>query len=273
MDEFGYQVPTTWEEWAELGLKVAKEHPGYLVGEVGSAGSVNTYFWGSRCPMSSVTDDKQLSVNLHDPKCTRMATMLDELLAKGVLGKVSKFDTGFVKDQSSKLLMMPGSSWFGKVVFEAAYKTPAGQIAAAAPLKFKDDDKAYTGAGGGGMWFVSSHSKNLKASLDFVQWVTQNPQYTAKAGTYPAYKPAAVGWLTALQSSGYFANDIAPVLTSAADNIWTGWKQSTAFSQEKIYGEKILPAITAGKTITSQLDDWQKEIENKAKSLGYTVKN
>lgn len=273
MDEFGYPVPTTWEEWAEIGRKVAKEHPGYLIGEIGSAGSVNTYFWGSRCPMSSVTDDKQLTINLRDPKCTRMASLLDEMLGAGVLGKLPKFDTGFVKNQSSKLLMMPGSSWFGKVVFESAYKTPAGQIAAATPLKFKDDDKVYTGAGGGGMWFVSSHSKNVKLALDFVQWVTQDPAFTASSGTYPAYRPAAEGWLAAQQSSGYFASDIGPALTSAADSIWTGWKQSTAFSQEKIYGETIIPAITAGKTITSQLDAWQTAIVNKATSLGYTVRN
>lgn len=273
MDKFGYAVPTTWEEWSELGLKVAKEHPGYLVGEIGSAGSVNTYFWGSRCPMSSVTDDKKLTVDMHDPKCTRMATMLDDLTAAGALGKVNKFDTGFVKDQADKVLMMPGSSWFGKVLFQNTYKIPDGQIAAAKPLKFADDDKIYTGAGGGGMWFVSSHSKNLKLATDFVQWVTQDPAYTASADTYPAYKPAAEGWLTAQQSSGYFAGDIAPALTSAAGSIWTGWKQSTAFSQEKIYGEVVIPAITKGETITSQLDKWETEITNRAKSLGYQVED
>jgi ABC-type glycerol-3-phosphate transport system substrate-binding protein len=273
MDEFGYTVPTTWEEWAELGLKVAKDHPGYLVGEIGSPGSVNTYYWASQCPMSSVTDDKQLTVNMHDPKCARMTKILDELLAAGALSKVSKSDTGFVKERASKLLMMPGSSWFGKVLFQNTYKTPEGQIAAASPLKFSGDDKAYTGAGGGGMWFVSSHSKNLKAALHFVEWVTQNPEYTASAGTYPAYKPAAAGWLAAQQSSGYFASDLGPAFATAADSIWPGWKQSTAFSQEKIYGEVIIPAITAGKTIESQIDTWQTAIENKAKSLGYTVKD
>lgn len=123
------------------------------------------------------------------------------------------------------------------------------------------------------MWFVSSHSKNLKLATDFVQWVTQDPAYTASADTYPAYKPAAEGWLTAQQSSGYFAGDIAPALTSAADSIWTGWKQSTAFSQEKIYGEVVIPAITKGETITSQLDKWETEITNRAKSLGYQVED
>ncbi|MFF1875912.1 ABC transporter substrate-binding protein, partial [Kitasatospora herbaricolor] len=29
MDKWGYTVPTTWEQYEALGLKVAKEHPGY----------------------------------------------------------------------------------------------------------------------------------------------------------------------------------------------------------------------------------------------------
>ena len=32
MKQWGYQVPTTWEQYEELGEKVAKQHPGYLVG-------------------------------------------------------------------------------------------------------------------------------------------------------------------------------------------------------------------------------------------------
>src|SRR3954471_20515045 len=32
MDQFGYTVPKTWQEWAALGTKAAAEHPGYIVG-------------------------------------------------------------------------------------------------------------------------------------------------------------------------------------------------------------------------------------------------
>ena len=35
MGQFGYTVPKTWQEWAALGAKVAKEHPGYIIGNIG----------------------------------------------------------------------------------------------------------------------------------------------------------------------------------------------------------------------------------------------
>src|SRR5579884_3725685 len=35
MKQWGYTVPTTWEQYEQLGQKVAAQHPGYLVGSVG----------------------------------------------------------------------------------------------------------------------------------------------------------------------------------------------------------------------------------------------
>jgi multiple sugar transport system substrate-binding protein len=41
MKKFGYQVPTTWEQYQALGAEVAKQHPGYIIGSVGDAGVAN----------------------------------------------------------------------------------------------------------------------------------------------------------------------------------------------------------------------------------------
>jgi len=274
MDEFGYEVPTTWEEWEELGLKVAKEHPGYLVGGVGDGSAMGIYFWGGKCPLSDVDDENVLHLDIHNPNCTKMAGILDNLLEAKTLSTVSKFDAGFIEEAGKKILAFPGPSWFGQVLFGETYKVPAGEIAVAPPLQWEGDTEVGTGAGGGGMWFVSSHSKNLEAATDFIQWVTQNPAYTDTAGTYPAYKAAAASWLKKQAEAGYFANDIAPVFTEAADHIWTdGWQQSSAFSQEGIYGETILPGIISGKNFTSQLDEWETAIRNAAEVLGYKVED
>jgi multiple sugar transport system substrate-binding protein len=35
MKQFGYSVPTTWQQWQALGEQVAAHHPGYLVGSAG----------------------------------------------------------------------------------------------------------------------------------------------------------------------------------------------------------------------------------------------
>ncbi|MFI1484014.1 ABC transporter substrate-binding protein [Streptomyces sp. NPDC020747] len=270
MDDFGYTVPKTWEEYQALGKKVAKDHPGYLVGTAGDSFSPEVYFWASQCPASTVTSGKKVKVNLEDPKCTRMAKLLDGLIAKGSVSKDTVFSAGFVKNKASKVLMLPGPSWYGQVLFNSTFKTPKGQVAAAAPLKFEGDSTNYTGNVGGGLWFVSSHSKNLKAASDLVTWMTTSNDYQATAGTYPAYKEAATAWLANQATTGYFANDIGPVLQQAAERVWPGWS-ATQYSQEAIYASTVVPALNSGKTLTGTLGTWQTAISDKAKSLGYTV--
>ena len=49
MDAFGYQVPTTWEDFQALGDKLVKEHPGYIMG---TADNEPTFvMWASNCPL------------------------------------------------------------------------------------------------------------------------------------------------------------------------------------------------------------------------------
>ncbi|ELP68628.1 ABC transporter substrate-binding protein [Streptomyces turgidiscabies] len=270
LDKFGYSVPATWEEYEALGKKVAEEHPGYLVGTAGDAWSPEVYFWASQCPASTATGAKQVKVDLRASQCTRMAELLDNLIAKGSVSKDTVFSAGFIKDKANKVLMLPGPSWFGQVLFNSTFKIPKGQIAAASPLKFESDAKNYTGNVGGGLWFVSSHSKNLKAASDLVTWMATSDDYQATAGTYPAYKKAAVAWLAGQKETGYFAEDVGPVFQEAAELVWPGWS-ATQYSQEAIYSSTVIPALNSGKTLTDTLGTWQTAITDKAKSLGYTV--
>ena len=85
MDQFGYKVPTTWQEWAALGAKVAKEHPGYIIGNMGDSYSHWLYLWPDRCPISQGVAPKTVRINSADVHCTRMATLLDPLIKSGVV--------------------------------------------------------------------------------------------------------------------------------------------------------------------------------------------
>ena len=86
----------------------------------------------------------------------------------------------------------------------------------------------------------------------------------------PAYAPAAARWLANQQQSGYFANNIVPVVQQAAGQIWPGWGYGK-FSQEGIWAATVTPGITSGKTIVSMLPNWQTAITNYATADGYQV--
>ena len=272
MDKWGYDVPTTWEQYEALGKQVAKDHPGYLVGSVGDTNSHESYFWSGQCPAFELTKPDTLRTDLQDPNCTKMASLLDGLIdAKAVTTK-GFFSQGFAKDSGSKVLMAYGPSWYGQYLFKTAFETPAKQIAAAPPLKWEGETTAATGNVGGGVWMVSSHSANLKASTDLATWLTTSDENQASAPTYPAYTKAADAWLANPTNSEYFANDVSVPFKEAANDVWTGWS-NTKFSDATAWSSVVLPALTAGKSLTSTLEAWQKEISNEAKAEGYTVTN
>jgi ABC-type glycerol-3-phosphate transport system substrate-binding protein len=140
MKQFGYDIPTTWEDYAALGDKVAKEHPGYIIGAFGDDQGMTAYLWPSRCPTGQLKDVAKVYINTADPKCTRAVNMVEKLLANGTLAMLSPFDPAFVQlVKDGKLLMMPAASWYGEYVFGGKadslyYQEANGRLGVAAPL-------------------------------------------------------------------------------------------------------------------------------------------
>ncbi|MGO4298949.1 ABC transporter substrate-binding protein [Leifsonia sp. RAF41] len=272
MDKFGYTVPTTWEEYQALGEKVAKEHPGYIVGTAGDAWTPEVFMWASKCQANDITGPKAVTVKTDSDECKRAASMLDTLRENGTVPNISVFTPEFVKSYAGKVLMMPGPAWYAGAIFNnpQSLNVPAGELGVAAPLPWKGEDKAVTGNVGGGTWFISSHSKNLKAAEKFAQFVTTDDAYQVEvAPGYPAYAAAAKKWVEKQESSKYFATSLQPVAT-AASQVWDGWGYGI-FSQEAVWAKTMTPAITGGKSIVSLLPTWQQAIENQAKVDGYKV--
>lgn len=273
LEKFGYALPTTWEEYQALGEKVAKEHPGYIIGTAGDAWTPEVYMWASKCQANDVTGPKSVVVKTDSGECKRAASMLDALRHNGTVPVVSVFTPEFLKKYSGKVLMMPGPAWYAGAIFRnpESLDVPPGQLGAAAPLTWKGESEAVTGNVGGGTWFISSHSKNLKAAQKFVRFVTTADDYQVDAAPgYPAYAPAARKWIAKQEASKYYATSLQPVVT-AASRVWAGWGYPT-FSQEAIWAKTMTPGVTGGKSIVDLLPTWQTAIENQAKVNGYVVK-
>jgi ABC-type glycerol-3-phosphate transport system substrate-binding protein len=268
-DKFGYTVPTTWEQYEALGAKVAKEHPGYILGSVGDSNVPEIYFWGAKCPANKLTGNT-FSSDLSSPNCTKMADLLDNMVANGSVTKDPVFGTSFPAQHGAKTLALVGPSFEGQYVFGSSLKTPAGQIAAANPLSW-DGEAPATGNAGGGLWYVSSHSKNLKAASDFVNWMTTSDANQASAPTYPAYAPAAKAWLSNPANTSYFATDVTPAFTKAASEVWSGWSSTSRADPGVSWAANIVPALLTGKTIKEELPAWQTQILNLAGTVGYKV--
>ncbi len=276
MKQFGYTVPTTWEDYQALGDKLAKEHPGYQIGACGDDGCMYVYFWGSGCPTGQAVDANTVFINTADPRCTRAAALVDHLQANGSISKANPFDPTFVKQVTDgKLLMIPGPSWFGEYIFGGSakslyYQTAEGQLGVALPLKWAADKAPLDGAWGGAAWTVSKHSQNPALAAKFAVFVTTDNGYQGTAPTYPAYAPAAELWSNTLSANKVYTANPYPVMKQAATFYDASWGV-TRFDRADSFKRIVAGAIANGQTAVSSMKAWQDDLSNLAQAQGYTV--
>jgi ABC-type glycerol-3-phosphate transport system substrate-binding protein len=274
MDQFGYKVPTTWQEWAALGQKAASEHPGSIVGNIGDSFSHWIYLWGDQCPLEQLKDGKLL-INSGDNHCTRMAGLVDPLMKNGSVPPLSVFTPDFAKKyggKADKVLLMPGPAWYAQALFDSTLHIPAGQMTAAGALQWEGETPVTTGQVGGGPWIISRHSKNASAAGDFVTWATTvfNPTGKDARAGYPAYGPLADAWLAQQAKNQYFAADPTPALKQAADQIWPGWNLVT-YPDQPVWSNTVVTKLVAGQSLSSQLGAFGDALAQAAKAAGYQV--
>ncbi|MEO6532215.1 MAG: ABC transporter substrate-binding protein [Pseudolysinimonas sp.] len=273
--QFGYTVPETWEDYQALGDKLAAEHPGYTLGSIGdSFTAVLTNMWSAQAPIYTVKGTTFKS-DFSDSHSTKMIALMDHMLANHSLNTVGLFTPDFPKQDKGKLLGIPGPTWFTGALFNnpTSLAGVAGEWGAGTPLHWAGEPIG-TGNVGGGFWYGSSHSTNLKAEAAFLQYAVAGPQSVKLITGLPAYASTASAWLDAQVSGGFWADSdkFKDVVNTAATNIWPGWGATLSFSSEPGWNTIVAPALAKGQTIASVVDAWQKQYENQAQVNGYTVK-
>jgi ABC-type glycerol-3-phosphate transport system substrate-binding protein len=272
MEEWGYDVPTTWAEYEELGAKVAAEHPGYVVGAAGSSGVYQDYFVPSGCPLQEVVAPDEVRVDTTDERCVRVSGMLDRMIANGSVSNFGTFDPEFIKlGQAQKILLMPAASWYGDFVFnsEANYNYPDGLITAAPNPIWDGEDAAWSGTQGGGIFVVSSHSANRQGAADLITWMATDLDYQREAATFPAYGPAAEAWGARIAEDPFYAADPVPALVAQATLI-NPVATVVRYSVGQAFNTAIVPAIKAKTSIVEALPKLQSTVSSLATTAGYT---
>jgi ABC-type glycerol-3-phosphate transport system substrate-binding protein len=275
MDEFGYDVPTTWEEYQELSDKVAQEHPGYYLGTWGDGWTYISYFDASGCPSHELVDDNTLRIDMTDQRCTRAAQLVDHMLDNGTMFNTDYFSAEFAAVVSSDhLLAMPGPAWmfgvFGGNEDSSWYKTSDHQLGVAPPLRWEDDAEAQTPAMGGAAWMVSRHTVNPELAVDFIQWATTSPDLWEGTTNFPAYEPIQPLWQEAVASNPLFASDPFPVYAQAAAQM-TPLDKWPRFDLIAPLSEAVRTGLQEDRSVESILPDVADKLTPLAESLGYQI--
>lgn len=271
LDQFGYDIPETWEDYLELSDNLAADHPGYILGSVGdSFVGTYVYYFGAQAPIFQVDGDT-FSSDFADDHSTRMTDLIDHMLDNGTLVQNSVFSAEFTA-LSDKLVAIPGPAWYSGALFQNpdGLNSAPGSVGAANPLYWEGEDVG-TGNVGGGVWYASSHTKNEAAVAKFLEYVIASDKAAELNSGLPAYKSASDAWLAKQSESGFFAGDFSGALSTAAGSVWQGWGYPS-FSPETAYASVVVPALASGASLADTVEAWQTEIKNEAQVQGYTVK-
>ncbi|MBB6627722.1 carbohydrate ABC transporter substrate-binding protein [Nocardioides sp. KIGAM211] len=274
-DDNGYKVPTTWEEYAQLAVQIAKENPGKISGFTGDAYAPDRYLWASGCPTNARQSATDVKIDLSDPTCTRAKDLLSTMLDGKALSTLGIFDAD-AATAGKDLVMSPGAVWWGDYLFNQTWKIPAGQMTAVDPLTWEGDSEPSTGDEGGGLWGVSNHikGKELENTLKFAEFVATDPAWQVDLTTgLPAYGPVQDQWIAKQAKANYFAdNDTTFAAFKSAIGYVKPDHAYMLYNTGSVWTETITPALVDGKSIDDAWSAFDDELNNQAKAMGYTVK-
>ncbi|WP_345762079.1 ABC transporter substrate-binding protein [Diaminobutyricibacter sp. McL0608] len=270
--QLGLTVPTTMDEFAATAMKL--KGTGYSAGAIGDENYWASFLQSSSCPLSALPSKNTVRIAPNAPECTRVAQLAQPLLDAGVLDKRSSFDAGFIKNvaKKDKVAMTLGPSWFGDFVIKAptSWGVPAGEIAAAPQPKWDGADTNTSGAWGGGVFTVSSHSKFPQAAADAAVWLTTSAAATTPSPTFPAYGPANKLWETRIAADPYYASNVYTPMSEQAPKI-DQVNRPVRFAFEAQVGTKLQADINSGKSLETALNDFATSLQQLAPQSGYKV--
>lgn len=271
----GYEVPTTWEEYADLAVRIAKEHPGRISGFTGDAYAPDRYLWASGCPTNERQSETEVHIDTSDPRCTRAVDLLATMLDGEALSTVGIFDPDAAK-AGKDLVMSPGAAWWGDYLFNQTWEIPAGRMTAVEPLAWEGESQPSTGNEGGGLWGVSDHitGKQLENTLTFAEFVATDPKWQVELSTgLPAYGPVQDAWAEKQSESDYFADE---------ETTFEAMKKATEYvvpdhdyllyNTGTVWTETIAADLASGADVEQAWATFGEELVNRAEAMGYTVR-
>ncbi len=273
-------VPTTWGGIVADGQALQKNHPGagYIVGDIGDEFDDDFLYWGNGCPLDDVVGPNTVEIDPTQPGCKGIDSLLDNSGLEGnAITDTYVFAAGGFP--AAKVVMMVGPLWYGTAVFEngkaAPDGVPNGTMAAYAP-PVSVRNAHITGALGGGLWLVSSHSTQPAAAAAFAEFMSTSPKIQ-KVGVdvgLPDYVADQAGYVSKFGSVFADPTGTGKAWETAAAEVWNGWGP-TPWSTDAAWASTVVPAVTATppSTLGKSINSFALALANDARLAGWTVKS
>ena len=281
-EEYGYTVPTTYDQMAEEAAKLHEANPDmyYTHFPTNDPGKVIGFIWqaGGR-PFHFDSAANQWQVSINDDASKSVMTYWGDLIDNGLVKASPDFTPEFnaeIGDGLYASLIAP--AWFFPN-YGAPYTTEETGYWNVAPIPQWDPSNPSNGNWGGSTYGVTTQSKNPEAAALFVAWVSASKEIAeldiAEDGR--SLVPASIFWEELdgfnnpdpIYSNQSDVNQIYLDASELVDNTfeWSPWTDFVFNS----YNEEITKASEGQIPWDQLLDNVQNNTVAFAESMGYSV--
>jgi len=273
-DQYGLEVPTTWDDYAALAATVKEVAPtSYLGGYPDDASTFIAYAQPLGAEWWS-TDGDSWSVGIDEAPSQRVAEFWQPLVEQGLIDTTHFFTPEWnTMMNDGTLLSWTAGIWAPGAIASVAPDTEG--LWRAAPMPSWDGEEE-VGLMGGSSAMVGKTSKHPEAAVKFLTWLNgsqEGSSLLAAGGLFPA-SIAGQESLSSLEVPAIVAGQtdfwtLAADIASKTAPITWGPNVQVAFDT---YGDGIRAATQNGGSYVDVLAATQTAVANDLKQTGFTVK-
>jgi multiple sugar transport system substrate-binding protein len=277
-DQFGIDVPTTWEEYADAAKKIHAADPTvYLAADNGDAGFTTSMLWaaGSKPFQTSGTSD--VTIDMSDEGAQKFTDFYSPLIEDGLLAPLAGFSNEWYQGLANgKIATLATGAWMAGSL-KSGVPTGAGQWRVAPLPVYDAGDKASAMNGGGGYAMLNQSSEqNQLVSAAFLKYMEAGPgvQLSIDAGQFPATVADLESDDFLNKPNDYFGGqEINKIFAQSAADVVPGWQYLPYQSYANtVFGDTAGQAYIGKTTLADGLTAWGDQLVTFGNQQGFTVK-
>ncbi|ROO85085.1 carbohydrate ABC transporter substrate-binding protein (CUT1 family) [Actinocorallia herbida] len=276
-DEHELSVPETWADYKTLAAKVKSIDSGKRAGAylTGNYNLLSALSWQAGGKWFGAEGDSW-AVGINDEPSLKVAGYWQDLLKNDLVTSFPDYTDQFWQDiQNNDLVGYFCASWCAGNL-KATVPDQSGDWAVAELPSW--DGESASAMWGGSSFIVPKGAKNSAAALEFIKWITTDPQGiaawfgTGVSSMYPA-APTLVPEAKKGFTTEYFGGqDIYAVLTDSYDSAVPGWRWGPAMATtESAFNDRLGKAADGSAQLTDIFSQVQDATVKALKDRGLTV--
>lgn len=283
LQQYGIEIPTTWKEYEQAGIKLHKADSSKYLGFIDTASNrqfIQMLHAAGAQPWK-VDGLKNINFDLTDEKATQVAKFTQRLIDEGVLAPVAagtdEFNRAFADGKYASWI---DGAWRGGL-FSSGNPELKGKLQAALPPSWGPTaDSVEVGEAGGSLLSVTAAVKSKEkqaAALAFINWINSSPESIAALQTMGGSLFCAA---KAFQNDSkysqvydeYFSQKVNEIYFEAAKKINTEWSILPYNNQmDSDFKDILVPQMKDGGDIAGSLTKFQDRLKKYGQEQGFAV--